>query len=46
MQIKQWIPAILGIGILGAVNTISVDAFRDGRLNARQYFMKFQYLFN
>lgn len=28
------------------VNTISVDAFRDGRLNTRQYFMKFQYLFN
>ena len=28
------------------VNTISVDAFRDGRLNARQYFMKFQYLFD
>lgn len=28
------------------VNTMSVDAFQDGSLNTRQYFMKFQYLFN
>jgi hypothetical protein len=28
------------------VNTLSMDAIENGRLNSRQYFMKFQYLFN
>ena len=29
-----------------SVNTLSMNAINDGRLNTRQYFMKFQYLFD
>ncbi len=29
-----------------SVNTLSVDAINEGQLNSRQYFLKFQYLFN